>query len=496
MAEQQSSYRQIIKATSIFGGVQVFQIIIQIVRSKFIAVLLGTTGIGIIGLLTSTTGFISQLTNFGLGISAVKNIATAKGTGDEARIATIVIVLRRLVWITGTMGALITIVLSPWLSQLTFGNHNYTIAFIWISSTLLFNQISNGELVILQGLQKLQYLAKANLSGSLLGLLITVPLYYKLGFDGIVPGIIIASVISTFFSWFYARKIQINSVKISSIRTAAEGKEMLTMGFMISMSVLLQLGASYIVRIFMNHYGGIEQVGLYNAGFAIINNYTGLIFVAFATDYYPRLSASAHSNKLSKQTINQQAEVSLLILAPILIVLMVFIQWVVIILYSTQFITVKGMLYWAVLGMFFKTVSWAIAYVFLAKGASKLFFWNELIYNTYTLGFNLLGYYLYGLTGLGLSFLVSYLMYLIQVYMIAKDKFEFGFDRSFIKIFCLQFILAICSFFVVKFLANPYSYAIGVILIFSSLWFSFIQLDKRIAILEILKIFINKGRSE
>ena len=54
MAEQQSSYRQIMKATSIFGGVQVFQIFFQVIRSKFIAVLIGPVGMGIVGLLTST----------------------------------------------------------------------------------------------------------------------------------------------------------------------------------------------------------------------------------------------------------------------------------------------------------------------------------------------------------------------------------------------------------------------------------------------------------
>ncbi len=44
MSDQQSSYRQIMKATSIFGGVQVFQIIIQIIRSKFVALYLGPMG--------------------------------------------------------------------------------------------------------------------------------------------------------------------------------------------------------------------------------------------------------------------------------------------------------------------------------------------------------------------------------------------------------------------------------------------------------------------
>ncbi len=67
-------------------------------------------GMGIVGLLTSTTGLISGLTNFGLGTSAVKNIAEAIGTKNEIRIATVVKVMRRLVWFTGILGALITFI--------------------------------------------------------------------------------------------------------------------------------------------------------------------------------------------------------------------------------------------------------------------------------------------------------------------------------------------------------------------------------------------------
>ena len=152
MQEQRSSYRQIVKATSLFGGVQFFQILISVVRSKFVAILLGPSGMGIVGLLTSTTGLITGLTNFGLGTSAIKNISEATATNDNARISSVITVMRRLVWLTGLLGAIVTLVFSPWLSEFTFGNRDYTLAFIWISVTLLFNQLSTGELVLLQSL--------------------------------------------------------------------------------------------------------------------------------------------------------------------------------------------------------------------------------------------------------------------------------------------------------------------------------------------------------
>jgi len=480
------------KATSLFGGVQVFNIIISIIRSKFIAVLLGTTGMGIAGLLTSTTGLISGLTNFGLGTSAVRDVASANSTGNETRIATVVTVLRRWVWATGTLGTLVMLVLSPWLSQLTFGNSEYTLAFIWISITLLFTQLTTGQLVILQGMRKLQYLAKASLIGSALGLIITVPLYYKFGIKGIVPAIIFASIISLSLSWFFAKRVNIKTIKVSRVRTLAEGKNMLIMGFMISISGLITLGASYILRVFISKTGGIEQVGLYTAGFTIINTYVGLITTAMGTDYYPRLSAVAHNNELCKQTINHQAEIALLILSPIIMAFLVFIQWVVIILYSNKFIAIDAMIHWAALGMLFRAASWAIAFILLAKGASKLFFWNELIANIYILALNILGYRFMGLTGLGISFMVAYLLYLIQVFIISKIKYKFSFHTAFIYIFTIQVLLAICCFVDVKFIEKPYSYIIGMGLIMISTWYSYKELNNRIGIKDIL---FNRNRN-
>jgi O-antigen/teichoic acid export membrane protein len=494
ISEQQAPYRQIMKATSLFGGVQVFQIIIQIIRSKFIAILLGPSGMGIAGLLTSTISLITGLTNFGLGISAVKNIAAAHSIGNETRIAIVVLVLQRLVWFTGVLGTFVTIILSSWLSQLAFGNKDYTFAFIWISITMLLNQLTSGQMVVLQGMRKLQYLAKANLYGSSLGLIITIPLYYMLGIDGIVPGIIIASFVALSLSWFYTNKITIKYVKVNRVRTIAESKSMLSMGFIISMSGLITLGTSYIVRIFISQYGGVEEVGLYNAGFAIINTYTGLIFTAMATDYYPRLSAVANDNNQCKKTINQQAEIALLILAPILIVFIVFIKSVVILLYSNKFISVSSMIYWAALGMFFKASSWAVSFIFLAKGSTKLFFWNELIANIYILCLNLLGYYYFGLTGLGISFLVAYFVYLVQVYFVAKNKFNFTYFREFRNIFGFQFILACGSFLSIKIFQHPYNYIAGVVLIIISFWFSYRHLNQRIGIKALLVNLIEKNK--
>ena len=490
--KDRSSYRQIMKATSIFGGVQVFQIVIGIIRTKFVAVLLGPAGMGIAGLLDSTTGMIAQLSNLGLRTSAVKDISSAYGSGDQQRTAKVASVINRLVWFTGLLGGLITLILAPFLSQLTFGNRSYTWAFIWLSVTLVFNQLSIGKEILLQGTRQIRYLARAGMIGSLTGLFVVVPLYYLMGIRGIVPGMILMSILSYIVHLYFANKVQIMPVTVSVREILNEGRNMIQLGFLISLNGLITMGVSYAVRIYISHHGGVDDVGLYNAGFAIINTYVGLLFAAMGTDYYPRLSAVANDNEKSREVINQQAEIALLILSPLLLVFLVFINWVIIILYSNRFISVNDMILYAALGMFFKAASWAIAFIFLAKGANKLFFWSELATNMYTLALNVLGYHFLGLTGLGISFLVAYGLYLTQVFWIAKVHYSFRFTSAFYRIFGLHTTLAIVCLAVVKWKENPFSYALGMVLISVSSFYAYKELDKRLDVKSIIVSIKNR----
>jgi O-antigen/teichoic acid export membrane protein len=494
MSEEQSSYRQIMKATSIFGGVQVYNILISIVRSKFIAVLLGPAGMGIAGLLTSTTGLIGNITNLGLSTSAVKNVAAANASSDTMRVGVVVSVLRRLVWITGLIGALFTLLCAPWLSELTFGNKDYTLAFILISVTLLLTQINAGQLVVLQGMRRLQFLAKANMAGATIALLTSVPIYYFWGIKGIVPAIITSSFMTLFLSWYFSSKVKIEQVKVTRATLFSEGGDMVRLGFFLSLSSLISMGASYIVRIFISHKGGVEQVGLYNAGFAIINTYVGMVFTAMATDYFPRLSGIVHDPGKSKEIINQQAEVALLILAPILTVFLIFINWIVILFYSARFLPVDKMIHWAALGIFLKATSWPIAYLFVAKGNTRLFFTNELTANIYMLGFNVAGYQLGGLEGLGISFFAGYLVYLAQVFIIANRKYTFAFGRKFYKIFCIQFLLGIVCFMSSRLLSSPLLYIAGSLVILLSSFYSLRELDKRLNLIPLIIEKFNRHR--
>ena len=137
MSQTKTDYRSIFKATSLFGGVQVFTILISIIRSKIVAVLIGTTGVGLVGLFGAGTSLIQSVTQLGLAQSAVRDISEAFASGNQERVNRVVTVLRSLVWITGLLGVLCVMIFSPVLSKTSFGNYDFTLSFIFLSNSRL-----------------------------------------------------------------------------------------------------------------------------------------------------------------------------------------------------------------------------------------------------------------------------------------------------------------------------------------------------------------------
>lgn len=486
MSKEKSTYKNILKATSILGGVQFYSIIINVMRSKVVAVLLGPTGFGILSLFTNTIGIVSQIVSFGIGTVAVKDVAVACNESPN-KLNEVYSIVRKLVISTGILGLILTLCLGPILSKITFGNFTYTVSFMVLSICVLLGQLTIGGNVVLQGTSNVKQLAKSNAVGATIGLVISVPFYYFMGIEGIVPAMVFSALFLTVCVLYFTRKTGVQSVFVDQHICKEKSRDILKLGFIVSISSTITLVVAQIVRIFIGHYGGLSDVGFYTAGFAIINTYVGMVFTAMSSEYYPRLSIDAFDVEKSNKTINNQIEITILILGPILILLLAFINVGVQILYSVEFLIAVPMVQYATLGVFFKGLGWPIAFLFLARSDSKMFFYNEVLANVYILVFNILGYYYYGLNGLGVSFFLSYLVYFIQIIWITKIKYGFMLENSIIKFFSIQFVLGILCLINLQAFEGVLKNFIAIIFVCLSAFLSFYVLNKKLNLLKFLK---------
>lgn len=465
-SNRQNSYGSILKAISLFGGVKLFQIIVGLIKNKFVAILLGPSGMGINGMLTSTTSLVKTLTGFGLEISAVRDIAKRYNSNVPETIARTSAVLNILVIFTGLLGVAVTFGIADLLSIWSFGNTDYATAFRILSITLFLDQICIGQTAVMQGTFHYKYMARSTMYGSVLGLFISIPIYYILGEKGIVPVIIISSITHLILSTYFRSKINISKIKISLKEAFIEGKSMFVIGITIALTSACTIGKTYLARMFISNEGSLTDVGLYVAGITIATQYINVVLSAMSSDYTPRLAAIAENNEEFVITINKQMRLMLYLISPLIFIFIVYIKPITILLYSSKFIPIIGMIEWMMIGMLFRSISWCISFSFVAKGDANIFLWHSLASSVYSLLLTIAGYYYLSFTGIGISFLLTYLLYTIHMYLLAHIRYDYSIPKNLMRQIFSIMIVVILLFCFMKYLGYTIlRYIVGSILI-------------------------------
>ncbi len=476
-----------------FGGVQVFHILAGIIKNKVVAVLLGPVGMGISGILLSTTSMISSATGLGLHTSAVRDVAKAYSSKDEEEVGTIVTVLRKLIKVTGLIGMLLTILISPLLSLWSFGNYDYTWAFVFVSVIVLFDQLKSGQTVLLQGTFHYRYMANASVIGSLVGLVIAIPLYYIWKMDAIVPVIILTSLSGLIVSSLFARKVQFQRVQLTNMEVWSIGKVMIVLGASIAVAGFANTGHTYLVRAVISNLGSIADVGLYTAGIGIATQYINVILQSMGSDYSPRIAALQDDREGFIEAVNRQTRLMIIIVIPFIIPFVVFIRELTILLYSTKFLAITSMIEWIMVGMFFRTTSWCLSFTIVAMGKPKQFLFNELATHVYSIAFTILGYILGSFTGMGIAFCVVNLVYTIQLFFVCRRLFKFRYFPETVRTVLTQFVIMMISVLIVMSLGyGMLRYVIGGVLVIAAWGLSAIQLNKILPLKSVVEAVKNK----
>lgn len=486
---QTTGYKTAFKATALFGGVQVFRVIINMLRFKLIAVILGPSGFGLIGIYNSIISFVQATSSFGLASSAVRDISCA----DIDHKPKIVTALYQWFFGTGILGALLMIFLSPIISKWSFENYYHILSIILLSIAVFFQTVNNGELAILQGYRDLKSIAKVNILGSVIGLFVSLPMYLIWEEDGIIPSLIVSSFLLFLISNFYVRKLNIKYEKKTIKESFNLGKQALHLGLMLSLSAIMVSLVELVVKSFLSRTSGTEIVGFYQAGWTMNTSYIGLVLAAMSTDYFPRLSTVINDKADVQKVVTQQLEIALIILGPLITIMLTFLPFFVIVLYSNEFLSIVPMTMIMLLGAIFKTVSWAISYVFLAKGDGKLFFLNELIINIVVVITSLLFFNIWGLIGIGVAYSLNYFLYFLLVYLRAKKIYDFRFTHGFWALFFKYCLLCFLTYLVLFYLGfSVKGYIVGTIFSIISIFVAFRDLNERVNVNSLVKKILKK----
>ena len=423
--DSKGGYAHVLKYTGIFGGVQLLSILVGIVRNKVAALLIGPTGMGLVALFSAVQAFVVQATGLGVSFSAIRHLSELYDAGDEEGFLHHVRVVRGWGVVTALLALLVCMGVAPLMSGFAFDGGNHTLHFLTLAPACSLTILASCEAAILKAAHKLRALALAQVWTVVAALLVSAPAYYLFGVAAIVPVLVLTALASLVLTvaWSY----RLYPLKLRGLLSLlGEGTAMVRLGVAFTLAGIVGSGCEMLVRALLNVSADLDTVGLYNAGYVLTVTYSSMVFSAMETDYFPRLSAVNHDAQAVRQAANRQAEVSLLIIAPMIAAMVVALPLIVPLLYSGKFAPVTPMAQVAVLAMYFKGMTLPVAYITLAKGDSGAFLALESAYYVVFVLLIVFGFSHWGLLGTGYALLAANMFDLVMIFLYAHLRYGYS----------------------------------------------------------------------
>lgn len=404
------SYKNILKATTLFGGVQGFNIILNLVRAKLAAILLGPAGVSLNGIFNETRELIHTSTNLGMDKSGVREIAKAYGTrneeGGEERLTEAIILTRSWVMIFVIVGTVFTIAAAPLLSWATFSNWDYTWHYMLLSPSVGLSTLACGEGVVLRGLHRLKSLATVSVLNVIAGILSTIPLYYFFGMKGVVPALVLLFLVQSLIIISFSYRLYRPQFRYSS-EFLKRGKTMLMIGLSFVLSGVVSHGTRLAAQAYLNNAGSLETVGFFTSAYAITITYAGVILASLDTDYFPRLTSVFKDYEARLSTVRRQIDVAVPLCFPFSIAILVMMPVIVPLLLSGKFVAMIPMAQIIIASLIYRAIHQPLAYMPLSAGDPKLYFAIQTASCVIYLPLVIIGFHLYNLVGIGMALFLS-----------------------------------------------------------------------------------------
>lgn len=425
-----NSYRQILRSSSIIGGASIINIIVGLLRMKVAAVLLGPTGVGLIGLLTNLVTTATGIAGLGVGNVGTRQIAEAVGYGEPARIA---LVRRALFWLTlalAILGGTVFWLLRGVLAARVLGDASWTGPLGWLSIAVALSVAAASQNALLNGMRHIGDIARISVWSATLSTAGAIAALWLLGRDGVVVYVLAAPFASFILGHWYVSRLPRHAEMHAGVAVLSEQwRIMLSLGFAFMVASLAGTVGQLVVRTMVQHKLGGNALGQFQAAWTISMTYIGFILSAMGTDYYPRLTAVVDDRLAVSRLVNEQTEIALLLASPIILMMLGGAPYVIELLYSEKFDGAIAILRWQVLGDVLKIASFPLAFILLASGSGRTYMLAEGAAMAFFILLTYLGLPQMGVEATGQAFLGMYAFYLALMYYLAYRRIDFRWTK-------------------------------------------------------------------
>ncbi len=423
MATSSESPRsKLIKGTTYSFSATILAKIALVVSSIIVARLLGSTQLGVLAILNSILSMVNLPAGLGISGALVKYTAEYDAKRKE-RLNSLISTAMTIISLTAGVTAIALILISNNVASDIYREPAIAGMLIIAAVSLFINVIASPLIAILQGFQKIKELSLRNIISTFIAIPVTIALVIVWGLWGAVVGLVTTAIIGLIVNIRLVGKLlRIRGVHVRPMIDRTEVKRIFNYAIPLFFTGLVVAPVSAIVLTILQWNHDFGAIGLYYVANALAGSLL-LIPVAISVPMVPLMSELDVMDKEKLRTVSSKViHMTFIFFLPLTIALAVFSRLIIGILYGEAFIDAWRVLYLLSIGSFLIAIDNVIVCVLLGTGRIWVSFGLNSMWMIFFVSGSILLIPPFAEVGLGLAYLIAYVVYTTGVLFYAHKK--------------------------------------------------------------------------
>ena len=409
---------------------------VALIRNKYLAVNIGPEGFGIYGILSSFFSMIAVFAGTWMATGTMKYVSEYDAKGEQRSANT---VFTFSVLITGSIAFVLTLILickRRWFIAHFLSEDVREIYYLIFAVSFIAMNLRPILIAVLQGQKKIREVVISRWAIAIIDIIFVIILVRFWGLTGFFVSILLNSTFAVGFLYWVQRK---NGAQFCKFAWRDPRINLLMhFGVVNFFLAFINLGSQYLQRVIVVQSMDIAAVGILQAGVGMMNH-LGVINRGAQFFYFPKMS-EVIDDDIRNRNINYFLRITLIFGIPLSVVALLFGKWIIVILYSSSFLSLAPIFFLFVIGQFINSVGGTFQAVVVGMARLKMHTLTSIVIHSLWVIVPVLLISRYGVGALGIGFILGGMAGAVMNWVYLRKYINLRFDRDVIRLFIMAVI--------------------------------------------------------
>lgn len=409
---------------------------VALIRNKYLAVNIGPEGFGIYGILASFFSMIAVFAGTWMATGTMKYVSEYDAKGEQRSVNT---VFTFSVLLTAGIAFVLTLVLickRKWFIAHFLSDDVLEVYYLIFAVSFIAMNLRPILIAVLQGQKKIREVVISRWGIALIDIIFVIILVRFWGLTGFFASILLNSTFAVGFLYWVQRK---NGAQFCKFAWRDPRVYLLMhFGAVNFFLAFINLGSQYLQRVIVIQNMDIAAVGILQAGVGLMRH-LGVINRGAQFFYFPKMSENM-TRDIRNKNINNYLRFTLIVGIPISVLALLFGKLIIVILYSSQFVSLAPIFFLFVIGQFISSIGGAFQSAIVGAAWLKMHTLSSIVIHSLVVIMPFLLINKYGVGAVGIGFVVAGLSGAFMNWLYLRHKIGLRFNRQVVQLLIIAVI--------------------------------------------------------